>query len=109
MVSILRGSTEGFACWKGVKCASWVSICRATTLRSFFAPCGDESSKFVMEGNGMAAREALLCLLVAALFGSWCIEQPSSSLLFRHPRMQWLCQQMTVEPLVLRVECAIAE
>ena len=32
-----------------------------------------------------------MCLLVAALQGAWILEQPRSSLLFRHPRMEELC------------------
>lgn len=102
-MSILRGSIDGFVCWKGVKCSTWVSICRATTLRSFFDPCGNQNLKCVVDGNGMASREALTCLLVMALFGFWCIEQPSSSLLFRHPRMQWLCEKFHVQILAFAI------
>ena len=94
LASILKGSTQGFACWKGVKCSTWVSICRATTLRSFFNPCGLESLACVRQGNLMAAREALSCLLVHCLMGVFVIEQPSTSLLFRHPRLQWLCDRV---------------
>ena len=45
----------------------------------------------VREANLMACRAALLCCLVLVLNGTFIIEQPSSSLLFRHPRLQWLC------------------
>ena len=47
-------------------------------------------------GNMMTSRSCLICYLVLALAGYWVIEQPSSSLLFRHLRMQQLCGQMKV-------------
>lgn len=92
LVSVLRGEANGhFVKWSGLKCSTWVSISRPSTGRSFFAPEGNQERKCVAEGNQMAARCALVCALVFALYGTFVVEQPSSSLLFRHPRMQWLC------------------
>ena len=91
LVSILRGSKEGFVNWQGIQCSTWVSISRPTTLRSFFAPLGNRELQCVENGNCMAARLALVCLLVMALSGRFVVEQPGSSLLWRHPRLQWLC------------------
>ena len=39
---------------------------------------------------------ALLLLLVVAAGGNFVVEQPSSSLLFRHPRMVWLAKRLKV-------------
>lgn len=98
LVSVLRGDADGFCNWSGIKCSTWVSISRATTLRSFFDPEGNRDLECVVQANVMAARTALILLLVATLSGVFVVEQPSSSLLFRHPRLQWLCS-------ILRVAC----
>ena len=39
----------------------------------------------------MASRLALILVLVLALSGTFIVEQPGSSLLWRHPRLQWVC------------------
>ena len=98
LVSVLRGDENGFCNWSGIKCATWVAISRPTTLRSFFSPLGNRELLCVEEGNQMAARTALLLLLVGVLSGVFVVEQPSSSLLFRHPRLQWVCG-------IVRVTC----
>ena len=103
LVSILRGDEEGFVNWQGIKCSTWVSISRPTTLRSFFAPLGNLNLKCVREANEMVSRCALICCLVLALHQTFIIEQPHSSLLMRHPRMQWLCKLTRVSSLELEV------
>ena len=37
-------------------------------------------------------RCSFILLLTIAAGGNWILEQPRSSLLFRHPRMRWVCQ-----------------
>ena len=91
---VLRCSETGFMVWLGVLCATWVSICRGTTMRAFLRPLGREELRCVQEGNQMGAVTALVCLLIFALSGDFCVEQPCSSLLFRHPRLQWLCSRL---------------
>lgn len=100
LVSVLRGAPDGFVKWSGIQCSSWVSISRGTTLRSFFAPLGNQDVKCVADGNVMTSRSCLVCLLVMALGGYWVLEQPASSLMFRHPRMQQLCQLAKVRILI---------
>lgn len=39
-------------------------------------------------------RVALLVIATVALHGSFVIEQPQSSLLFKHERMQWVLSQL---------------
>ena len=36
----------------------------------------------------------MMMILIVALGGNWVVEQPKSSLLFRHERMQWLCTKL---------------
>lgn len=99
LVSVLRGDVDGFCNWQGIKCSTWVAISRATTLRSFFCPLGNEALQCVREGNLMASRLSLILLLVVVLGGKFVVEQPASSLLWRHPRLQWLCQLVPVRGL----------
>ena len=63
-------------------------------MRAFLRPLGREELRCVQEGNQMGAVTALVCLLIFALSGDFCVEQPCSSLLFRHPRLQWLCSRL---------------
>ena len=99
MVSILRGDSNGFCNWQGIKCSTWVSISRPTTLRSFFDPLGRQDLPSVAEANIMVARSALVILLVLALNGTFMVEQPATSILWRHPRMQWICTITAVRVL----------
>ena len=41
-------------------------------------------------------RFILLALLIYALFGTWTLEQPSTSLMFRHRRFQWMIKRLRV-------------
>ena len=94
LVSVLRCSEEGFICWMGVLCATWVAISRPTTMRSFFRPLGREDLRCVAEGNAMGSITALICLLIVALGGDFCVEQPGSSMLWQHPRLQYICTKI---------------
>lgn len=100
LVSILRGDSYGFCNWQGIKCSTWVSISRPTTLRSFFDPLGRQDLPSVAEGNTMVSRSALVICLVLALYGTFVVEQPATSILWRHPRMQWICSITAVRVLI---------
>ena len=55
--------------------------------------------------NNLApARVALLCILTIALNGNWIIEQPRSSLLLRHHRMNQLHDLFKVGILIFRTQ-----
>ena len=41
-------------------------------------------------------RFIILALLIHGLFGTWTLEQPSTSLMFRHHRFQWLVKRLRV-------------
>ena len=117
------GKPQGFLAWFGILCSSWIATSRGTTHRSYVCPHGYIEYRSVSEGNVMAARFfvcktfitcreglqgilrlagktwlrlrcARMCLLVVALGGNFVVEQPKSSLLFRHERMQWLCTKL---------------
>lgn len=80
--------------WMGVLCSTWVAISAPTTMRNILRPLGREDLRCVAEGNIMACKTALICLLVVALGGDFCVEQPGSSLLWQHPRLQYICTKM---------------
>lgn len=96
IATALTGKSSGFLDWCGVLCSSWVSMAKGATHRSHCLPHGYTEHRAVAEGNVMAARVALLALLVTALGGNWVIEQPRSSLLFQHERFQWLCKRFKI-------------
>ena len=73
-----------------IKCSSFVRINFGTSGRTKGRPLGNECHPSVQEANMMASRMCLLIVLLNAL-GAWVtIEQPSSSTLEWHPRVQLL-------------------
>jgi hypothetical protein len=79
---------RGSFCWLAPVCGSWVFISRSSTGRCKAYPMGRSTSKSVKEGNKMVSRVAMLIYLLAAKRCWWIIEQPSSSLLYLHTRIQ---------------------
>ncbi len=67
-------------------CSSWVLINRATSQRSDANPLGG-SRPYVLRANVMVARTALLMLAAVCLDLHCILEQPASSLMFKHPRI----------------------
>lgn len=76
--------------WSGNPCNTWVWISRSSTGRSRGNPLGRTDQACVSEANTTASRVALLVLLAVCRGACWAIEQPGSSLLPEHPRMQML-------------------
>ena len=73
-----------------IQCTSWVWLCRAQTGRSFWRPLGNRKSRSVRRANIMVTRCVLLILILHARGALVLVEQPLSSLMFRHPRWIWL-------------------
>ena len=76
--------------WQGTVCSSWIWLARATTSRTWLLPRGDENVEAVWKGNIMAARSALLMAWSYSRNVNFVVEQPHSSLLWRHPAMRWV-------------------
>ena len=76
--------------WQGTVCSSFIWLARATTSRTWLLPRGDENVEAVWKGNIMAARTALLIVWAYARNLSFVVEQPHSSLLWRHPALRWV-------------------
>ena len=56
LLSILKGKSSGCTLWQGLQCSSWVSICKATSMRSFLNPLGNQNPRFVAMGNEQLCR-----------------------------------------------------
>ena len=118
-VATVLQARENFVLMIGFPCATFIAMSRSSTERHYFLPLGNEAVKSVAIANILAsrlgssdcstrvikrqflglglARLILLLELCVALNIVWCIEQPRSSLLMRHPR----CQQFVKRHLVL--------
>lgn len=70
-------------------CGSWGIPCRGTSMRSLINPCGFTGFGFVARANVMVSRMVLALLLVVSRCLFFLVEQPSQSLLCRHPRVDW--------------------
>ena len=80
----------GALLWAGTPCSTWVWISRSSTGRSRGNPLGRTDQHSVSDANVTVSRVALLVLLAVARGACWAIEQPASSLMPEHPRMQML-------------------
>ncbi len=71
-------------------CSTWVWMSRGSTGRTLATPLGSPQSRPVAEGNRMVARVALLLMVLHCRAAAWILEQPGSSLMLHHPRLQYL-------------------
>jgi hypothetical protein len=72
----------------GTVCSSWIFVSKGTTGRSALLPHGNESVQSVREGNVQVSRMCLTLWLLAAKSVGWILEQPGSSTMEQHKRMQ---------------------
>ena len=91
LVRRLRGHGLLFA---APVCSSWVWMSRA--FRSKEHPLGDERVECVRQGNLQVARLVLVLLYASFLGCTWIVEQPMSSLMWNHPRVEWLFARQQV-------------
>lgn len=76
----------GLTAW-GTLCSSWIWVSRSVTKRSPEQVLGDISVPFVAQGNVMVSRMCLIWHIVKMKECLYILEQPQSSLMFRHPRV----------------------
>lgn len=74
-------------------CSTWVWMSRSVTRRSRGQPLGNEQVPCVQEGNLQVTRVVLVLLYASFLGATWVVEQPMTSLLFHHPRFQYLASR----------------
>jgi hypothetical protein len=82
--------------WAAPVCSSWVFMSRGSTGRTSVLPLGAATSTSAKQGNLLASRCAALAALAAGINVTWAFEQPMTSLMPRHPRMQSLWGAQTV-------------
>ncbi|CAE7939449.1 unnamed protein product [Symbiodinium necroappetens] len=90
IVTLLKCKPHSFAIWLGIKCSSWTSINRGTSMRSACDPWGDRGKPSVREANRMLERSSCLLLLAVALGGCVVLEQPGGSLLEFYPSFRFV-------------------
>ena len=73
--------------WFGIVCSSWVWMCRASTGQSFINILGGNAHT-VAVANAMVSRVILLFRIAVALGHAVFLEQPTTSLMYLHPRFQ---------------------
>ena len=69
-------------------CSSWVTVNRFTSGRSVANIYGRADRPYVAQANAMVSRMCLCILVAVALNLDWVLEQPLTSLMKQHPRMQ---------------------
>jgi hypothetical protein len=88
LVVLCRVKLRGIV-WFGIVCSTWVFMSRSTTGRDVHCPLGRPTT-VVAAANKMTSRVMLLFWLAHAKQCFTVLEQPSSSLMYLHPRFQEL-------------------
>jgi len=81
----------------------WIS--RYTSSRSHTLPEGDPREEFVRNGNLYVSRSCLLLTLCMYGRSQWVVEQPRSSLMFLHRRLQDIASRFTADCLTSQPIC----
>ena len=76
-------------------CNAHVWVASGATKKSKQKPRGDMSQQVCKDGNCIASRSALGCLLAVSRSVFWAMEQPGSSVLPYLAEMRWLVDKPT--------------
>ncbi len=99
---MLQLSDSSGLAWFATVCSTWVWMSRSSTGRSETNVMGNRNSQAVMKANIMTTRCALLILLACAKSSAWVLEQPSTSLMTRHPALQWVQELCVKHPSLMQ-------
>ena len=88
MICHVLNLRPGSGAWVAPVCSSWVYMSRGSTGRTKSNPLGWIQYESVVNQNILVARTVLLLLLCQTRKIWWCMEQPTGSLLERHPLFQ---------------------
>ena len=91
---ILRCKMDSSLVIFAICCSSWVACSRGSTRRSRENPMGRRTLEKVESANQMVSRVSLLIMLSMAVGATWLVEQPASSLVFLHVRLQQLLRNL---------------
>ena len=94
--------------WRGLQhwdtvCSSWVWLTRSVTKRTLWNILGDPCNKFTQDGNLMVSRMCVLVIFMLSKFCPYLLEQPGTSIMRHHPRMEF------VEAAALALKALLAE
>ena len=87
-VQMMRQVRLGGAVHWATQCSNWVWLSRSQTKRSHANPMGDLSRESVRKANLMVSRMAALLIFCHCAGIWWVLEQPASSFMALHHRMQ---------------------
>ena len=82
LVLLLLRVVPGGLIFIAAQCSSWVWMCSSVSGRTKSNPDGNLERTFVVQGNKMNKRCAVVCVLARLLGVHWAIEQPRSSMFF---------------------------
>ena len=86
-LALLLVTVPGGFIWCAPPCSSWVFLSVSSTGRSCSQPLGNETNDRVHWNNNLVHKLCMFLELASFLGMTWAIEQPTSSTLWRHPRV----------------------
>lgn len=95
-LSLILRTSPGGLIWFGIVCSSWVWMSRGSTGRDEINVLGSASSPAAVSGNLMVSRVMALYWVAIARGHMVVLEQPASSIMFRHPRFQELLAHVQI-------------
>jgi hypothetical protein len=75
-------------CWWAPDCSSWIWVSRSCNLRHAGDALGHPGNTKVLWANQMVSRMAACLILLDLKLCVWLVEQPGSTVLHLHPRIQ---------------------
>ncbi len=96
LLGLALSLAPGGLLWLAPVCSSWIWINAGTHTRNQLAWSGNTDHAYIAEANKMVTRCALLIWLVRFRGCSWVIEQPRSSVLIAHDRLQEIVMKTRV-------------
>ena len=96
LLALALALAPGGLLWLAPTCSSWVWINSGTHMRNFVTWAGNTDHAYIRSANKMVSRCALLIWIVTLRGGSWALEQPRSSVLEAHDRLQEIFRKTKV-------------
>jgi hypothetical protein len=100
-VQLIRRCKPGAILWLGPPCSSWVFMSRGSTGRRVDSPMG--TSQGAAQANCLVARMCALLYFAHSQGIAFIVEQPSSSLMNRHPTFARLLELLSAQTCFLHM------
>ena len=95
-IRLVLSLSQGALLWVALPCSSWIWINRGTSGRNRLLWAGNTTLKYIHDANKMVSRTVLLLWIASWRGVTWVLEQPISSVMGEHDRLQQLFQGMVV-------------